>query len=296
VILVTGGAGYVGRNVCRAIGKGVVAVDDLRNSWRAALPDGIPLHERDLSAVHLDTARYDAVVHCAGSMDVAESVAHPAMYWWNNVAVAAAFFPPFAGKRVVFSSTCQVYGEPASSPVSENSPASPINPYGQSKLAAEGMLRDLGVQLTVLRYFNAAGGDQVHKKETHLIPRILRAALTGEPVVVYGDGSAVRDYVHVEDVARAHLAALEKEGVYNLGSGRGSTVLEVIETARRVTGRRIEVTFADLRPGDPKGLVADISKARRELGWEPKHGLGEIVASAWAWRLANPEGYGDGSK
>jgi UDP-glucose 4-epimerase len=296
VILVTGGAGYVGRNVCRALGKGVVAVDDLRNSWRSALPDGVPLHERELSAVHLDTARYDAVVHCAGSMDVAESVAHPALYWWNNVAVPAAFFPPFAGKHVVVSSTCQVYGEPAASPVAEDAPPAPVNPYGQSKLAAEGVLRDLGLKLTVLRYFNAAGGDQLHKKETHLIPRAIRAALTGEPLVVYGDGSAVRDYVHVEDVARAHQAALEKEGVYNLGSGKGSTVLEVIECCRRVTGRPIETAFADPRRGDPQGLVADISKARRELGWEPKHGLEEIVASAWAWRMANPDGYEDGSR
>lgn len=291
MILVTGGAGYVGRNVCRAVGKGVVALDDLRNSWRSALPEGVPLHERELTAAHLDFARYDAVVHCAGSMDVAESVAHPSIYWWNNVAVAAAFFPRFAGKHVVFSSTCQVYGNPASVPVAEDAAANPVNPYGQSKLAAEAVLRDLGLKLTVLRYFNAAGGDQLHRREHHLIPVVLRAALVGDPVVVFGDGSAVRDYVHVEDVARAHLAALEHEGVYNLGSGRGSTVLEVIETARRVTGRPIDVTFAAPRPGDPQGLVADISKARRELGWEPRHSLEEIVASAWDWRMRHPDGY-----
>jgi UDP-glucose 4-epimerase len=293
VILVTGGAGFVGRNVCRALGKGAVAIDDLRNGWRSALPEGVPLHARELSTVHLDFARYDAVVHCAGSMDVAESVAHPALYWWNNVAVAAAFLPPFAGKRVVFSSSCQVYGEPAAVPVAEDAPTLPVNPYGETKLAAEGVLRDLGVKLSVLRIFNAAGGDQLHKKETHLIPRAIRAALLGEPLVVHGDGSAVRDYVHVEDVARAHLAALEKDGIFNLGSGRGSTVLEVVEACRRVTGRKIDVRFEAARPGDPRGLVADVSKARRELGWEPRYGLEEIVDSAWCWRLEHLDGYAD---
>jgi UDP-glucose 4-epimerase len=291
VILVTGGAGYVGRNVCRALGKGVVALDDLRNSWRSAVPEDVPLLQKELATAEVDVARYDAVVHCAGSMDVAESVAHPALYWWNNVAAATAFFPAFAGKRVVYSSTCQVYGEPAVLPVPEDAPPAPVNPYGQTKLAAEGVLRDLGVKLTVLRYFNAAGGDQIHKKETHLIPALLRAALLGEPVVVHGDGAAVRDYVHVDDVARAHQAALEREGVYNLGSGKGSSTLEVVEAARRVTGRKIDVRHGPPRPGDPKGLVADLRKARVELGWEPRHSLEDIIASAWEWRKAHPDGY-----
>lgn len=291
MILVTGGAGYVGRNVARVLGRDVTAIDDLRNSWRAAAGE-IRLIEQDLASATIDWSTIDAIVHCAGSMDVAESVRNPALYRRNNVEIPRAFFAAARGKPLVFSSTCQVYGEPERLPVPEDHPTRPINPYGESKLAAEGMLRDLGVRLTVLRYFNAAGGDQRHRNETHLIPLVVEAALSGGAVTVHGDGSAIRDYVHVEDVARAHVQALEKPGIYNLGSGRGTSVLEVIETVRRVTGRPIKVRFGPPRPGDPKGLVADISRARRELGWEPRRSLQDIVASVWDWRRAHPAGYG----
>jgi UDP-glucose-4-epimerase GalE len=290
MILVTGGAGYVGRNVARVLGKEVLAVDDLRNSWRG--PDGVPLIQKDLAEARVDWSAIDAVIHCAGSMDVAESVRNPEFYFRNNVEVPRAFFAGARGKPLVFSSTCQVYGEPERLPVPEDHPTRPINPYGESKLAAETMLRELGVRLTVLRYFNAAGGDQRHRHETHLIPRVLEAALLGRPVTVHGDGSAIRDYVHVEDLARAHVKALEKPGTYNLGSGRGASVLEVIEAARRVTGRKIEVLFGPARPGDPRGLVADITRARRELGWEPRRTLEEIVASVWEWRRSVPGEFG----
>jgi UDP-glucose-4-epimerase GalE len=290
MILVTGGAGYVGRNVARVLGKDVTAIDDLRNSWHA--PPGVPLLRQDLADARLDWSAFEAVIHCAGSMDVAESVRNPDLYRRNNVEVPRAFFAGARGKPLVFSSTCQVYGEPERLPVSEDHPTRPINPYGESKLAAEAMLRELGVRLTVLRFFNAAGGDQHHRNETHLIPRVVEAALTGGAVTVYGDGSMVRDYVHVEDIARAHVAALEKPGIYNLGSGRGTSVLEVIETARHVTGRPIEVRLGPPRPGDPKSLVADITRARRELGWEPRRSLRDIVAGVWEWRRAHPDGYG----
>lgn len=291
MILVTGGAGYVGRNIARVLGKDVLAVDDLRNSWAAAA-GGVPLLQADLADARVDWPSIDAVIHCAGSMDVAESVRNPALYRRNNVDVPRAFLAPARGKPLVFSSTCQVYGEPATLPVPEDHPTNPINPYGESKLAAEAMLRDLGVRLTVLRYFNAAGGDQHHRHETHLIPRVLDAAITGASVTVHGDGSAIRDYVHVEDLARAHVRALENPGIYNLGSGRGTSVLEVIEIARRVTGLRIEVRSGPPRPGDPQGLVADITRARRELGWEPRRTLTDIIASVWDWRKSRPDGYG----
>jgi UDP-glucose 4-epimerase len=292
MILVTGGAGYIGRHVCRALGRDeVVALDDLRNSSRAALGT-IPLIRAELATADVDWDDVEAVVHCAAYIDVAQSMREPAMYWRNNLAAPAAFFEKARGKDVVFSSTAAVYGEPESIPISEDNAKNPANPYGRSKLAAEQMLRDYGMRLTVLRYFNAAGDDEDHRVETHLIPNIVRAAILGEPLRVFGDGSAVRDFVHVDDLARAHVLALGKPGTYNLGSGRGWTVLEVIERARRVTGKKIDIVFAPPRPGDPRALVADNTRARRELGWEPTRSLDEMIDSTYRWRLAHPKGYG----
>lgn len=292
MILVTGGAGYIGRHICRALGKAeVAALDDLRNTSRAALPPGVTLIEEELSKSRIDWTRVEAVVHCAGSSDVAQSVREPGLYWRNNLAAAASFFEGARDKTVVLSSTAAVYGEPVSLPISEDQPKIPTNPYGHTKLALERMLRDYGVRLTVLRYFNAGGEDEDHPVETHLIPNVVRAALSGEPVTVYGDGSNIRDYVHVDDLARAHVLALEVPGTYNLGSGSGSTVLEVIEIARRVTGRKIDVVFKPARPGDPQALVADISRARRVLGWSPTHTLEDMIASTFEWREAHPHGY-----
>lgn len=294
MILVTGGAGYIGRHICRALGKEqVVALDDLRNSSRAALPLAIPLIQEDLSKASIDWERIDAVVHCAGSSDVAQSVREPGLYWRNNLAAAVSFFEGAHGKTVVVSSTAAVYGEPASLPISEDQAKSPTNPYGHTKLALEQMLRDFGVRLTVLRYFNAGGEDEDHPVETHLIPNIVRAALSGEPVTVYGDGSNIRDFVHVDDLAQAHVLALEVPGTFNLGSGKGWTVLQVIEIARRVTGKAIEVVFKPARPGDPNALVADITRARRDLGWSPVRSLEDMIDSTFAWRKAHPWGYGE---
>jgi UDP-glucose 4-epimerase len=292
MILITGGAGYIGRHICRALGNAEVSViDDLRNTSRAALPAGIPLIREELSQARVDWAHIAAVVHCAGSSDVAQSVREPALYWRNNLAAAAVFFEEARGKPVVFSSTAAVYGEPASLPISEDHPRHPTNPYGHTKLALEQLLKDYGTRLTVLRYFNAGGEDEDHRVETHLIPNIVRAALSGEPVTVYGDGGHVRDFVHVDDLARAHVLALDVPGTFNLGSGSGRTVLEVIEAARRVTGRRIDVVFKPARPGDPRALVADISRARRELGWSPTRSLEDMIAGTFEWRKAHPRGY-----
>lgn len=291
MIVVTGGAGYIGRHVCKAFeGREVVALDDLRNSSREAIP-GVPLIESELATTRMDWSRVDAVVHCAAYIDVGESMRDPAKYWKNNTAAPAAFFEGAKGKDVVFSSTAAVYGEPETLPISEDHAKNPTNPYGRAKLATEGLLRDYGVRLTVLRYFNAGGDDEDHKVETHLIPNIVRAAIDGTPIKVFGDGSMLRDFVHVDDLARAHVLALGKPGTYNLGSGRGWTVLEVIEVARKVTGRKIDIEFCPPRPGDPKALLADISRARRELGWEPRFTLEDMIASTYEWRKAHPRGY-----
>lgn len=292
MILVTGGAGYIGRHICRALGKAdVTALDDLRNTSRTALPPGVTLREEELSKARVDWTRVEAVIHCAGSSDVAQSVREPGLYWRNNLAAAASFFEGARDKTVVVSSTAAVYGEPASLPIAEDHPKIPTNPYGHTKLALERMLRDYGVRLTVLRYFNAGGEDEDHRVETHLIPNVVRAALSGKPVTVYGDGSNIRDFVHVDDLARAHVLALEVPGTYNLGSGSGWTVLQVIEIARRVTGRKIDVVFEPARPGDPRALVADISRARSCLGWSPTHSLEDMIASTFEWREAHPQGY-----
>ena len=294
-VLITGGAGYVGRNVARALGEAVLLLDDLRQTPPAAA-GALPLLRRDVAAAGVDWSGVRAVVHCAGSIQVGESVEKPALYWWNNVGAAAAFFreaPP--GLPVVFSSTAAVYGEPERTPIPEDHPLRPVNPYGRTKLACEMMLADLPLRLTVLRYFNAAGGDEDHRPETHLIPRVLRAALLDEAVPVYGDGLHVRDFVHVEDLARAHVLALAgPPGVYNLGSGTGTTVREVVAAAERVTGRRIRVRPEPPRAGDPRVLVADASRARLALGWSPRRGLDDILADAWAWMRAHPDGYGPG--
>lgn len=294
MIVVTGGAGYVGHHVMRLLRGRAIAVDDLRNGHRKSLEEH-ELIEADICMARqsFDWKKVDAVIHCAGSIEPRESPQKPWLYWWNNVAAAIAFFKEAAGKPVVFSSSCAVYGEPERQPVSEDSPTVPITPYGATKLAVERMLSDLGVQLTVLRYFNPAGADEDHRSEIHLIPNIIRSILLGISVRVYGDGSNVRDYVHVEDIAEAHVRALECPGIYNLGSGKGWTVLEVIRAAERVTGRKVDVEFLAPRIGDPKVLVADVTRARQVLGWTAKRSLEEMIDSHYRWRREHPLGFND---
>lgn len=290
MIVVTGGAGYVGHHLMRLLGKGAIAIDDLRNSHRAALGP-LPLLEGDIASVKPDWSQVEAVYHLAGSISPAESMVNPALYWKNNVAAAIEFFQHAEGKSVVFSSTCAVYGEPRILPVREDYQKKPISVYGKTKLLCENLLRDLGVRLSALRYFNAAGGAEDHKDEIHLIPRVIRAAMTGETLEVYGDGSATRDYVHVEDIALAHLKALDNPGEYNIGSGKGTTILDIIKTAERVIGRKVKTKFLPARLGDPKVLIADVRKARKELGWQPRHTLEQIIDSTYQWRKQYPNGY-----
>ena len=323
-VLVTGGCGYIGSAtvaLLKARGEEVVVVDNLHRGHRTAIDDDVPLYVGSVGDPELigRIAREHAVdscVHFAALAYVPESVREPALYFANNVQQGIALLDQLlqAGLRhVVFSSTCATYGEPQSLPMEETHPQSPENPYGWSKLFMERILSSYSVaydlSFVALRYFNAAGATadhgEDHEPESHLVPNVLKVAAGTLPhLSVYGedydtpDGTAVRDYIHIADLANAHLRSLtylRKGGAsdfVNLGNGRGYSVLEVIETARRVTDTAIEYRMQDRRPGDASTLVACADKARELLGWTPGiPGLEEIVRSAWDWQRRHPDGY-----
>jgi UDP-glucose 4-epimerase len=322
-LLVTGGAGYIGSVVAHQLlakGHEVTVLDNLERGHRAAVPSGAQLLVADLldrDALNAAVSSgFDGALHFAALALVSESVSHPERYYRTNVggtlnlleAMMAAGVP-----RLVFSSTCAVYGEPDEVPIAETAGPRPVTAYGASKLAVDLMIRDFcgahPLGAVSLRYFNVAGASgelgEDHDPETHLIPNILRAALGSAPAVqIFGtdyptrDGTAVRDYIHIEDLATAHLLALEatREGqhqVLNLGNGNGFSVREVIDAARNVTGREIPAREAPRRPGDPPMLVAASERIRAELGWEPTKGLEEMIADAWAFAQAHPDGYSE---
>lgn len=316
-VLVTGGAGYIGSHVCKALaaaGYQPVTYDNLSEGHHWAVRWG-PLERGHLAhTARLENVirrhRPSAVIHLAGVIAAGESVTNPAKYYEINVAGTLSLLSVMRQQgleRLVFSSSAAVYGEPIATPITEDHPLNPINPYGAGKLACERMIRDFsrayGLRAVSLRYFNAAGADpggeigEAHRVETHLIPLVLETALGERPAVsVFGadyptrDGTCVRDYIHAADLADAHVLAMEhlreRPGahVFNLGTGTGATVSEIIAAARRITGRPIEVESRPRRPGDPATLVADAAKAGRILGWHPRHAsLESLIATAWQW-------------
>jgi len=321
-VLVTGGAGYIGSVVADQLlarGHDVVVLDDLSTGHRAAVPAGATFVEGgigDRTAVTALLARHpvDAIVHMAASALVAESVANPEKYRTNNVAAAQVLLDAAVAagvRRFVFSSSCAVYGYPAAVPIAEDAPQAPVSPYGETKLAFERVLGEYAARHHLasvsLRYFNAAGATELrgedHDPESHLIPNVLAVALGKRASVdIFGtdyptpDGTAVRDYIHVDDLADAHLRALDipPNGAValNLGIGRGTSVRQVLDAARRITGHPIPATDRPRRPGDPPELVAAAQRATAVLGWCPQRsGLEEILASAWRWHRAHPRGY-----
>lgn len=325
-ILVTGGAGYIGSVMVeqlRAKGEQVVVLDNLTRGHRAAVDKRVPFYKGnigDRALVGRICREHDieSCIHFAALAYVGESVAEPKLYFENNVEQGIALLDALlaAGvRRFVFSSTCATYGEPVRVPIDEQHPQQPTNPYGWSKLFMEKILaaydRAYGLKFVALRYFNAAGAipqrGEDHAPETHIIPNVFFAAMGKLPYVsVFGtdyptaDGTAIRDYIHVADLCTAHVLALEhlrgggdSERI-NLGNGQGYSVMEVIETARRVTNRQIEARMEAARPGDPSRLVANAEKARAVLGWQPQYpDLETIIRTAWEWHQRNPEGYGD---
>ncbi|MBZ5559411.1 MAG: UDP-glucose 4-epimerase GalE [Acidobacteriia bacterium] len=325
-VLVTGGAGYIGSHAAKALARAgyyVVVFDNLVAGHRAAVKYGelVEGDIADVAAVRGALRRHaiSAVMHFAAFLDVGESVRDPVRYYRNNVVGALGVLEAMVAESVpyfVLSSTCATYGEPVETPMSETHPQRPINSYGETKLAIERALphfeRAHGLHSVALRYFNAAGADpdgeigEDHAPEIHLIPRALEAAGGGPGLQVFGDdyptpdGTCLRDYVHVSDLADAHVRALEemiatgRSAAYNLGTGRPHSVKDVITTVEKVTGRRVPWTLAARRPGDPAVLCAAAQKARTELRWQPRYAdLDTIVRTAWDWHRAHPRGYGD---
>ncbi len=321
-ILVTGGAGYIGSVTTEQLldqGHEVVVFDNLERGHRSAVDSRAGLIEgdlRDADRIHAAMADVspDAVMHFAAYALVPESMTSPEMYFENNlqggINLASAMLQADVG-RIVFSSTCATYGQPETIPISESEPQAPTNPYGESKLGFERVLnwyREIyGTQAVYLRYFNACGATEKfgedHDPETHIIPIVLQVALgQRDKVMMYGDdydtpdGTCVRDYIHIVDLAQAHILAVTSDasGPFNLGNGTGYSVKDIVETARRVTGHAIPAEIAARRPGDPDRLVADASRARDVLGWNPAYpDLESIISSAWNWHVAHPAGYGD---
>ncbi|MGM0584970.1 MAG: UDP-glucose 4-epimerase GalE [Pseudomonadota bacterium] len=317
-VLVTGGAGYIGAHACktlRAAGHEPVAIDSFRTGWRQAVKygEGIEgdLLDRDALAAAFARVRPDAVMHFAALSNVGESMQDPGLYWRNNVGGTLNLLEAMreAGcGAIVFSSTAATYGEPEEDPITEAAPQRPINPYGASKLAVERLLEDFeaahGIRAIAFRYFNVAGADperevgEHHVPETHLVPNALDAvAGAREALTLNGDdyptpdGTCIRDYVHVMDLAEAHVLGIDRllsgggSLRLNLGTGSGFSVREVIDAAAEVTGREVPVALGPRRPGDPARLVCDATRAREVLGWTPARSqMARMIADAWAWR------------
>jgi UDP-glucose 4-epimerase len=314
-ILVTGGAGYIGGTVTQLLldrGHTVVVYDNLCHARRSMVPSGATFIEGDvadskrLGEIFADGS-FAGVMHFAALIEAGESMRHPEVYFRNNTAATLGLLEAMVSnnlRRFVFSSTAAVYGEPVRTPIAEDAALAPTNAYGESKLLVEQMLswihRIHGLRYASLRYFNVAGAipgrGEAHEPESHLIPLILDVALgRRENIKIFGqdyptpDGTAVRDYIHVQDLAEAHLLAFHAldqrdRMIYNLGNGKGFTVREVVESARRVTGRPIPVDELPRRPGDPAVLIASSAKIEAELGWKPKYTeLDDILRSAWEW-------------
>ena len=316
-ILVTGGAGYIGSITTHHLlrrGYDVVVIDDLSRGHRENVP-AERLHVarlQDTGAVAELLAGVDAVVHFAAFIAVGESTREPEMYFSNNVGGSLSLLEAMARadvRRLVFSSTAAVYGDPVSVPIPETARIAPVSPYGESKAMVERVLGELdryrGLRGVALRYFNACGAEpeaglgEAHDPETHLIPLLFRAAVTGEPIQIFGDnyptsdGTCTRDYIHVGDLAEAHVVALEHlmggggSGAFNVGTGKGLTVMEVLRAVEEVTGKRVPYRIAGRREGDPTELVADSSKLRKTLGWEPRRSkIHEITRDAWAYHTS----------
>lgn len=319
-IFVTGGAGYIGSVCAEALlqrGDEVTIFDNLTEGHRTAMDSRATFIQGDLSdpksiSLAIATSRPDAVMHFAANAQVAESMENPYKYFHNNVCGGLNLLNAMVEhcvKRLVFSSTCATFGTPDRVPIDESVPQVPVNPYGESKLMFEKILRWFdqihGIQFAALRYFNVAGATERlgehHRVESHLIPSVLRVALGQRThAEIFGtdhptpDGTCIRDYIHVLDLAEAHILALEisKSDFFNLGTGGGTSVKEVIEACRRVTGHEIPAVAKPRRPGDPARLVASSEKAKRGLGWKPQfQNIDSIVESAWRWHKTHPHGY-----
>ena len=319
-IFVTGGAGYIG-SVCSELllneGHEVAIFDNLIEGHRRAVDSRAQfiqgdLADRDQIERALSNTRPDAVMHFAAYALVPESMRDPSKYFRNNVSNGLNLLDAMLTtgvQRIIFSSTCALFGPPDRVPIDETAPARPANPYGESKLAFEKILRWYdqvhGLKFVCLRYFNAAGATEDlgedHRPETHLIPNVLKVALVQRPSLeIYGtdyetpDGTCIRDYIHIVDLAHAHILALgaTASGFYNLGTGGGSSVKEVIAACRKITGRQIDTIEKPRRPGDPPRLIASSEKIKKELGWQPQfQSLDVIIETAWAWHQKFPDGY-----
>jgi UDP-glucose 4-epimerase len=322
-VLVTGGAGYIGSIVTEHLlkkGHNVTVLDNLQQGHREAVLSPAEFVSGDICDVRtleqtFSNSRIDAVMHMAANTLVGHSMTDPKRYFHNNLVGGINLLDTMLEhgvKKIIFSSTAAVYGEPQNTPIDEDHPKAPINSYGQSKLMFENVLdwyrRAYGIECISFRYFCAAGATEIlgedHSPETHLIPNVLKAALNKDySLSVFGtnyptkDGSCIRDFIHVTDVARAHLLALEQAdslsgNVYNLGNGEGYSVLEVIKEAEKIVGEKIPIKFSPRRPGDPVTLIASSKRATRELDWSPEFPkLGSIIESAWRWLKDHPNGY-----
>jgi len=325
-IFVAGGAGYIGSHTAKALaraGHDPITIDDLStgNEWAVRWGRLIrgDIGDRELVERVLRSEQIDSILHFAACAYVGESMTDPQKYFRNNVVNSLSLLDAAraAGvRKIVFSSSCATYGEPQHLPLDETHPQLPVNPYGESKLFVEKAMRwygaAYGLQWIALRYFNAAGADmdgeigEMHQPETHLIPLVIEAARQGERLRIFGadyptpDGTAIRDYIHVEDLAQAHILALKylsrggESGAFNLGTGRGYSVREVIAAVERCTEKKVAFTEEDRRAGDPAVLVAGAERARSVLGWQPGHDLDSIVATAWAWTCGGADRYRSG--